>query len=160
IAIGRRLHPSFLPHHRFRCAVEGPRRPQYPASPEASKECLTMKRYMSLVVVPIFALAACGDDNKGSSDSTSDTTADTSHPDTSGGDTTPGDGAPGTSALTGVSTNVQVTTPTPNAGCDATKVDNGVNGAKYPWGGLTAGGVSYTCNSCPTGLKDFQGKWR
>jgi len=109
-----------------------------------------MKRFMALVAVPFFALAACDSDSGGGSDTT----------DTTGGDTNPGDTTPGTSALTGVSVNVQVNTPTPNAGCDATEVDQVQHGAKYPWGGLSAGGKAYTCNKCPTGLGDFQGKWR
>lgn len=114
-----------------------------------------MKRFVSLIAVPILAFGACGDD---SSDSSGGDTTTTGQPDgtTGGPETTP----PGTSDLTGVSTNVSVTTPTPAAGCDQSEVDNGNNGAKYPWGGLTAGGTNYTCNKCPTGLADFQGMWR
>ena len=108
-----------------------------------------MKRAMRWIFVPFFALVGC-DSSSGGTDATSDA-------DTTGGDTTV---APGTSALTGVNTNVTVTAPTRNANCDNTEVDNGNNGAKYPWGGLTAGTTTYTCNKCPTGLADFQGKWR
>jgi hypothetical protein len=113
-----------------------------------------MKRYMALCAVPFLALAACGDDgdNGGGGGDAADTGGG------GGGDT--GGGTPGTSALTGVNVNVQVNTPTPNAACDASEVDNVQNGAKYPWGGLTAGGTAYTCNKCPTGLSFFQGKWR
>jgi len=113
-----------------------------------------MKRYIPFMFVPFVALAACGDD------------ATTTTPDGDATMTPDGETAgetvvtPGTSALTGVNTNVTVTTPTRNANCDSTEVDNGNNGAKYPWGGLTANEKNYTCNRCPTGLADFQGMWR
>lgn len=110
-----------------------------------------MKRYMSLLAVPLMALSACGDDgdNGGTDTTTPDGTAD--------GETT---NTPGTSQLTGVNTNVTVTTPERNANCDDSEVDNGSHGAKYPWGGLTADEETYTCNKCPAGLADFQGMWR
>lgn len=110
-----------------------------------------MIRYMPWIVAPFLALAACD------SDSDSDTT------DTTGGDssdTADTNVTPGTSAVTGVNTNVTVTTPTRNAGCDNTDVDNANHGAKYPWGGATINGTTYTCDRCPNGLADFQGKWR
>lgn len=111
-----------------------------------------MKRYMPWIAVPFFVLAACdSDDGNGTTPDATDTTAGET-----GADTV----TPGTSALTGVNTNVTVTTPTRNPGCDNSEVDNGSNGIKYPWGGLTVDGVSFTCNKCPTGLADFQGKWR
>jgi len=106
-----------------------------------------MKRYMPFMFVPFVALAACDSDDT----STTDTDA-TSQPD---GDTAQETVAPGTSALTGVNTNVQVTTPTANPNCDSSEVDNGNNGAKYPWGGLNADGTDFTCNKCPTGLADL-----
>lgn len=111
-----------------------------------------MKRYMPWIAIPFFALAACDSDdgNNGTPDAT----------DTTGGDTGADTVTPGTSALTGVNTNVTVTAPTRNPNCDSTEVDNGNNGTKYPWGGLTVDGTAYTCNKCPTGLADFQGKWR
>lgn len=115
-----------------------------------------MKRIMPWVVMPLlasFPLVACDSDD-GEKDTTSDTT-DTSQP----GDTTDTT-QPGVSALTGVNTNVTVTTPTPNASCNAGAVDTGTHGAKYPWGGLTAGDKNYTCNKCPGGLQDFQGSFR
>ena len=108
-----------------------------------------MKRYMPWIAVPFFALAACDSDD-------GNTTTPDGTTDTTGSDTV----TPGTSAVTGVNTNVTVTAPTRNANCDNTEVDNGNNGAKYPWGGLTVDGTAYTCNRCPTGLADFQGKWR
>lgn len=111
-----------------------------------------MKRFMPIMFVPFVAFAAC--------DSDPETKADADATSTPDGDTAQETVTPGTSALTGVDTNVTVTTPTPNAGCDQTKVDNGNNGAKYPFGGLEVGGKSYTCDKCPTGLKEFQGKWR
>lgn len=115
-----------------------------------------MKRIMPWVVMPLlasFPLVACDSDD-GEKDTTSDTT-DTSQP----GDTTDTT-QPGVSALTGVNTNVTVTTPTPNASCNAEAVDTGTHGAKYPWGGLTAGDTSFTCNKCPAGLPNFSGRWR
>jgi hypothetical protein len=112
-----------------------------------------MKRYMSLIVVPVFALAACGDDNGGGGTDTTGSDGTTS-PD---GETT---SPPGTSQLTGVNTNVQVTVPQRNANCDDSRVDNATHGARYPWGGLTAGERTFTCNRCPSGLGDFQGMWR
>lgn len=115
-----------------------------------------MKRIMPWVVMPLlasFPLVACDSDD-GEKDTTSDT-SDTSQP----GDTTDTT-QPGVSALTGVNTNVTVTTPTPNASCNAGAVDTGTHGAKYPWGGLTAGSSNFTCNKCPGGIDSLQGRWR
>lgn len=114
-----------------------------------------MKRIMPWVVMPLlasFPLVACDSDD--GNNNTGDTT-DTTQP----GDTTDTT-QPGVSALTGVNTNVTVTPPTPNASCDASEVDTGTHGSTYPWGGLSAGGSSYTCNKCPSGLQDFQGSFR
>lgn len=110
-----------------------------------------MKRFMPWVVTPFLALAACDSDEGNNNTDTTDTTQPSDTNDTT---------QPGVSALTGVNTNVTVTTPTPNASCAADEVDTGDYGATYPWGGLTAGGVSYTCNRCPSGLESLQGRWR
>src|SRR5262245_5121234 len=59
-------------------------------------------------------------------------------------------GTTGVSPLTGVNTDVTVTSPTRNPACDTSEVDPGPHGATYPWGGLTAGGQEYTCNRCPS----------
>ncbi len=67
---------------------------------------------------------------------------------------------PGVSPVTGVDTNVTVTEPERAGGCDDSDVDPADYGASYPWGGLTAGGKSFTCNSCPNGLEGFSGVWR
>ena len=67
---------------------------------------------------------------------------------------------PGVSELTGVLTEVSVTTPTRNADCDDGAIDTGVYGAKYPWGGLAVDGLTFTCNKCPGGLPDLQGQFR
>lgn len=110
-----------------------------------------MIRYMPWIAAPFFALAAC-DSDSGSSDTT----------DTTGGDTTTGDtNVPaGTSALTGVNTNVTKTDPNPgNVGCGSTPISN-TAGAKYPWGGETVAGRTYTCNVCRGGVPDAQGVWR
>ncbi len=111
-----------------------------------------MKRYMPFMFVPFVAFAACDSDDTTKADADAAVTPD--------GDTAAETVNPGTSALTGVNTNVQVTTPTRNANCDNGEVDNGNNGAKYPWGGLNADGKDFTCNRCPTGIVDFQGEWR
>jgi hypothetical protein len=100
--------------------------------------------------MPFVALFGCDSDDKKTTDTTADATGDV------GAETS----TPGVSPLTGVNTNVTVTTPTRNANCDDSKVDTGNHGAKYPWGGLTAGGMTFTCNKCPTGLADFQGMYR
>jgi hypothetical protein len=110
-----------------------------------------MKRFMPWVVTPFLALAACDSDEGNNNTDTTDTTQPSDTNDTT---------QPGVSALTGVNTNVTVTTPTPNASCAANEVDTGTHGAKYPWGGLTAGSTSFTCNKCPGGLQDFQGSFR
>lgn len=105
-----------------------------------------------LLVAP-FILIGCGDDTTTTgSDATTTTTTDTST------DTTV---TPGTSAVTGVNTNVTKTNPNPtNANCDLSTAQNNTTGAKYPWGGLTVDGVTYTCNGCPNGYGIAQGKYR
>lgn len=85
-------------------------------------------------------LAACTDDGATGAD-TSDTIE------------------PGTSPLTGVHTNVTKTAPTPNPQCAAADVIPG-SGAKYPWGGFSVGGKTYTCDACPNGHGDMQGSYR
>lgn len=121
-------------------------------------------RLETLALVITLALgshAACSDSDSGS-DSGTDTTgpAETTAPTetTTGGEEATPSGT--TSALTGVDTGVTVTAPTPNPACSRDQVDRGDHGASYPWGGLTAGGTTYTCNKCPTGLSTFQGMWR
>ncbi|MFO0747687.1 MAG: hypothetical protein U1F43_18780 [Myxococcota bacterium] len=109
-----------------------------------------MKRLQYLLVAPFF-LIACGDDTGSGTDATN----------TTNGDTSTGDVAPGTSALTGVNTNVTKTNPNPtNANCDLSTAINNTSGAKYPWGGLTVSGRTYTCNGCPNGYAIAQGEYR
>ena len=128
-----------------------------------------MSRLSPLLIA--LALVACGEDiatTKTPGDTANDTSPadvpdttqpfDTALPDTQPVDTDPND--PNVSPLTGVNTNVQVTPVTPNPLCDPSQVDLGPHGATYPWGGLTVAGKRYTCNRCPTGLRDFQGRWR
>ncbi len=123
----------------------------------------------------VLLAAACNDsDTKVVADTTQATTADT-QPTTGDATTTQAettvaettatettaDVPDGTSALTGVNTKVTVTAPTPNASCaTADQLEPPTGGAAYPWGGLTVGATTYTCNGCPDGLKELQGSWR
>lgn len=131
---------------------------------------VVMNRILSaLCLVP---LIGCGEDiNKVTGDlpevirpdiEVSDTSTETDSNGSSdgGGDTDTTD--PSTiSPCTGVNTNVTVTTPNPNPSCDPGEIDRGPFGfVTYPWGGRTIGGKAYTCNKCPGGIRDFQGKWR
>ncbi len=111
-----------------------------------------MKRFMPFMFVPFVAVAACGDDggtdnpDVTSPSETTETTQETS--------------TPGVSPLTGVNTAVSgITEPERNAGCDDNKVLS-ASGAKYPWGGATINGTTYTCNGCPNGHPDIQGTFR
>ncbi len=79
---------------------------------------------------------------------------------TTPGEVTPEVVVPGVSPVTGVDTNVTVTEPERAGGCDDSEVDSADYGASYPWGGLAAGGDSFTCNSCPNGLDGLSGVWR
>lgn len=116
-------------------------------------------------------LFACGDDSvvKGDPDLLGDIRTDTvtgrddADADTfdTALDTLPIDTASSNvSPCTGVNVAVTVTTPTPNPSCDPRRVEPGPFGYVYPWGGATLQGKNYTCNKCPGGLRDFQGKWR
>lgn len=113
-----------------------------------------MKSLRFLAVAP-FILIGCGDDENNNG---SDATTSTSNPDTNTNCEEP---APGTSGLTGVNTAVtpQPTDPNPgNDGCTSPVISN--TGLKYPWGGATVAGRTYTCNACRFGYPFAQGAYR
>jgi len=117
-----------------------------------------MKSLRFLTIVP-FVLIGCGDDAGGSD--TTNTTDATNNNDTNN-NTCDDNVAPGVSPLTGVNTNVSPvpTNPNPsNDGCTSAPIAN-TTGAKYPWGGETVSGRTYTCNMCPFGYPGAQGVWR
>ncbi len=124
-------------------------------------------RRLSFACLSATGLLACNDDG---GTTTTDATDATTQGDTASEvvatttDTGPTDTVTptGTSALTGVKWDVPgITAPTPNAACATagTQVLTST-GVTYPWGGLTAGGTTYTCNGCPQGHPDMQGRWR
>ncbi|TNF30734.1 MAG: hypothetical protein EP329_13415 [Deltaproteobacteria bacterium] len=112
-----------------------------------------MKRFhLAWAFAALFLVAACGDDGGG-------TTTDT----TNGTDTVTTDTNTNanTSSVTGVSSEgVTCTEPTPAAGCTGANSDASNVGFEYPWCGLTAGSTTYTCQGCPMGRLNFQGKYR
>lgn len=124
-----------------------------------------MQRFFPALVALTFLLSACpSDDPEGGNDA--GITADPGTPDTytppidSG---PPPDAGSTKSALTGVETNVAVTPPTPNAGCDQSDVETGDFGATYPWGGYThwdADQTEFTCNQCPNGEPGMSGMYQ
>jgi len=66
------------------------------------------------------------------------------------------------SSVTGVRTDVEVSSVTPDPRCDAESVETGRFGATYPWGGYThwdEDRTAFTCNRCPNGLSILQGSW-
>jgi hypothetical protein len=69
------------------------------------------------------------------------------------------------SAVTCVETAVSVDPVTPDAGCDPAQIIGLDGGLGYPWGGANVTGrsgaaKSFTCNGCPNGLPELQGRWR
>jgi hypothetical protein len=64
------------------------------------------------------------------------------------------------SDVTCVETAVAVGPVTPDAACDAASIIRLEGGLGYPWGGATIGAKSFTCNGCPNGLPELQGRWR
>lgn len=135
----------------------------------------TLQFIMSMFSI-LLAFSACGEDvnqRVGGLPDISWAEIDVGDKETDGADSTTGtdstsDTGPGSdttassiSPCTGVETAVNVTTPTPNPSCDPNEIDRGPFGfVNYPWGGLSAGGKTWTCNKCPGGIRDFQGKWR
>lgn len=64
------------------------------------------------------------------------------------------------SAVTCVETAVAVGPVTPDSACDPAQITTLAGGLGYPWGGATVGAKSFTCNGCPNGLPELQGRWR
>jgi len=119
------------------------------------------QRIGSLMVGLGLALGGCGDGTSepGGPDSGVDTSPVGTPPYLTY--CTPAQGTATRSALTCVETDVGVTPVTPNPQCaEADSEFPNPGGLTYPFGGLTVGGTSYTCNGCPNGHPDIQGRWR
>ncbi len=120
-----------------------------------------MVRRIGSVLAGLAVLATgCGDDNN--SNTTTDTGGDTStwNPPPGLGACEPGSGTDTKSGLTCVETAVNVTPIEPNPAC--TQSDSVVtgDGLAYPWAGATIAGTNFTCNGCPNGLPELQGRFR
>lgn len=51
-------------------------------------------------------------------------------------------------------------TITPDPSCGPVIPNQNTKGASVPWTGFNYEGETYTCNACPAGLKDQEGRWR
>ncbi len=105
---------------------------------------------------------ACGDDGDGPAPGTDVVGSDTGSIATPPGIDYPkaSEGTATKSGITGVETNVQVTAPTPNEACFIGDSVISSSGPAYPFGGATIAGTTFTCNGCPNGVPEMQGRYR
>lgn len=93
------------------------------------------------VVIGVCAWSACG--------SSVGTGSNTGSDSTSGADT---------QTASDIMTFAEVGPVSRNPKCD--KFDDGVYGAKHPWGGFKSGAFNFTCDTCRGGYKAYNGDWR
>lgn len=124
-----------------------------------------IRRFSAFVMVGATMFAAgCGDDDKGPITPTDTTSGADSTPvvpkPTGFPYCTPAEATATRSGVTCVETNTGATPITQPANCTMGDTILTRNGLSYPWTGATVGNKTFSCNSCPNGHPDLQGRYR